>query len=278
MKNNKVTDWLKRGNKDKVDEAGVDKSDEVMENSEMDWEDDENRELENQIRMKEKEENHDLIKEMVTKLICDTPEIAEERRKKTMLKKRERALDRMMIGRLVRELAENTPRNSEITGVLESVMETVMVNHYMNVLWDILENNQNLQNWIKMKMRSQELEKSRWEYERKKRLMKVKRIQAEESRMDWMTNESEEIAMEVEESMEHAFLEELMKDLDINLEEMELEKLVELGEFPEHEFEFDFNDDIEHNFLDEILQEYRDVEIAWNWSWRICQDLWMNAL
>ena len=91
------------------------------------------------------------------------------------------------------------------------------------VVWGILEQRKDIQDWVSGMMRTQLIEKSRNEMMKTARLRKAKMLQDEVSRMDWAPNivkdaMEDNMEMEVDEVKEHNAIEILMKELDINIQ------------------------------------------------------------
>ena len=248
--NMKITSWLGKGTPDKPEQNKND------EDNEMEWQDDdERRRLENEIRTQERIEAMNMIRDIVINVIEDTPGRSETIKEDRILLKRQRALDRQMIGGLVRSMAESIPGQSDASGVLENVLEKVMVRVNMNMVWSVLESNRDIQEWVKWRIRQQRLEEENAIRMKAERLRKAKSLRNDLTTMDWAENEYEEPEMEWEDVEEHNALEKLMYELDINIEEMEVDSNEESDGFEE---------EFEHKFLDKILQELEYAEKAWS--------------
>ena len=248
-KNMKITNWLERK---------VPGSEDDM----MEWQDDEERrKLEYEIRKEEKMEATIMIAELINNLVEDIPEEADKIKQERIKFKKERALDRKMIGEMMASLVISIPGQAEVTRIMENVMEDMKTRVDSNVVWSILESRNDIQDWVSTKIRHQRLERDQATRMKAERLNRAKRLQKELSMMEWTETVLDVAEMEWEDMEEHSAIERLMKDLDIDIDDMELGPDVNDG----------FEDDIEHEFLDKILQELESEEAAWR-SDRLLED------
>ena len=245
-RNMKITHWLEKKPTESVEDR-IERHD-----------DDERRLLEYEVRKEEELETKNMIHDLVCDLINDTPVKVEQNRRAKILKKKERALKRLMIGELVTSLVKSIPGQAAATRIMEGVMGEVETIVDKKVVWGILEQRKDIQDWVSEMMRTQLKEKSMNEVMKTARLRKAKMLQDEVSRMDWAPNivkdaMEDNMEMEVDEVKEHNAIEILMKQLNINIQDMETNSNSE-----------DFEDEIEHEFLDKILQELEKIEAAWS--------------
>ena len=212
---------------------------------------------EHEVRKEEKVEAENMMKSIVYDLVDDTPAKVEKIREERVVKKKQRALGRLMIGELVSNLVKSIPGLAAASMVMENVMNDVGTVVDRNMVWNILEHRKDIQEWVSWRIMTQNTENAKKERMKIERLRRAKMLQEELSRMDWSENMEDEdivteIEMDVDEMEEHSALEKLMKELDIDIEEMETS-----------DNDDDFAEEIEHEFLDKILQELEDLETAW---------------
>ena len=132
-----------------------------------------------------------------------------------------------------------------------------MIEASKNMIWSILESSRDIQEWVTRMITQQRLDRVKDMRMKAERLKKARQLQDDLIRMDWTENVLEDMDMEWEEGEEHSALDKLMQELNIyvDIEDMELESN------EEHD---GFDEEIEHEFLDKILQELEDKETDWS--------------
>ena len=174
--------------------------------------------------------------------------------------KKRRALDRLMIRGLVVDLVHSIPGRSEAYRIMENVLGMMETRIDMNLVWRIMENDRNIQEWVQWRIRVQRFEEIDRIKMKNERLAKVKRLKEVEARMDWMDDamEDEEMDWEMLEEAEHKALECLMRELEIKFEYKDDQDCIM------KDIDCPFEDDIEHEILDKILQECEEAEKEWS--------------
>ena len=121
-KNMKITNWLERKAPGSEDDM-------------MEWQDDEERrKLEYEIRKEEKIEATIMITELINNIVEVIPEEADRIKQERIQIKKERALDRRMVGEIVASLVMSIPGQAEATRIMENVMEDMKTRVDSNVV------------------------------------------------------------------------------------------------------------------------------------------------
>ena len=102
--------------------------------------------------------NKRMVREMVVEIMSMIPERAAENMAKMMPLKKAKAMDRMMISRLVSGMVDETQGRSVAGTVMKEVLEVAWWRAGVNKAWRIIEGDRRMQKLIEWRIDSQKME------------------------------------------------------------------------------------------------------------------------